>query len=504
MNAPTQSVRANLSLDSVWLPGKSLLNMTFNSNNAHEVSVAASSKANVRHSREATRASSNPNHAGCRWLGSLGVIGGVGLSVIAGCSDRMELDGETTATTVPTTDLEVDAGPSEQSPPASVGTLVIVSQDPPDLPLPDLNDHWEERFALGDAAFDHVFRTTQGLGPIYIRQACASCHAQDARGPGASRKMVNVEADRVTPAADQSMFPYGHTIRPQSIDPDTFPGVTEPAPFNGLLVSSRLGPAVFGRGAMEAVLDGEIERLEAEQSERSDGISGRIHRVTYESEANPDSLFNTHAKGDTGLIGRFGLKARIATLDEFAADAYQGDMGITSPLRPDELPNPAGATDDGRAGLDIDLDTVNMTGDYVRTLRIPARRETSDEGRQLFDDAKCSVCHATGLQTQADYPVAPWANTRVDVYTDLLLHAMGKDLADGMTDGNARGDEWRTAPLIGVRHLKGLLHDGRAKDVREAILGHASEGSEANGSVDAFKALNNDDQALLIEFVTAL
>lgn len=504
MNAQTQDMHAKLSLDSVGHPGKSLLNMTFTSNNAPTVSNAAPTHAGAWHHRALLGGVASAHDAGCRWLGGLGVIGCVGLSVITGCSDRVELEAETTTVEVPPPDVQADAGSSEQSPPPSVGTLIIVSQDPPDLPLPDLDDHWTERFDLGDAAFDHVFRTTQGLGPIYIRQACASCHAEDARGPGASRKMVNVEADRVTPAADQSMFPYGHTIRPQSIDPDTYPGITEPEPFNGLLVSSRLGPAVFGRGAMEAVLDSEIERLEAEQSDRTDGISGRIHRVTYESEANPDSKFNLHQKGDNGLIGRFGLKARIATLDEFTADAYQGDMGITSPLRPSELPNPAGATDDGQSGVDIDLDTVNVTGDYVRTLRIPARRETPARGSELFDAAKCSVCHATGLQTQADYPVAPWANKRVDVYTDMLLHAMGKELADGMTDGSAQGDEWRTAPLIGVRHLKGLLHDGRAKNVREAILAHASEGSEANGSVDAFKELNNEDQALLIEFVAAL
>lgn len=478
--------------------------MTFTSNNAHGVSDAVCTRTGTGPNGAAFREASSALDTGCRWLGGLGVIGCVGLSVITGCSDRMEFDAEATTVEAPTPNVTADAGPSEQSPPPSVGTLIIVSQDPPDLPLPDLNEHWEERFNLGDAAFDHVFRTTQGLGPIYIRQACASCHAGDARGPGASRKMVNVEADRVTPAADQSMFPYGHTIRPQSIDPDTYPGVTEPEPFNGLLVSSRLGPAVFGRGAMEAVLDSEIERLEAEQSDRTDGISGRIHRVTYESEANPDSEFNPHQKGDAGLIGRFGLKARIATLDEFTADAYQGDMGITSPLRPNELPNPAGATDDGQSGVDIDLDTVNLTGDYVRTLRIPARPETPAEGRELFDDAKCSVCHASGLQTQPDYPIAPWANTRVDVYSDMLLHAMGKDLADGMTDGGAQGDEWRTAPLIGIRHLKGLLHDGRAKNVRDAILGHASDGSEANVSVDAFKSLSNDEQAQLIEFVSAL
>lgn len=429
----------------------------------------------------------------------VGSLSWLGLALFTSCSDRAPFAAETDAP------LVVEDAGAQTAPPSAVGSLTIVTQKPPpDLPIADLDEHWQERFDLGDIAFDQVFRAAQGLGPIYIRQACASCHASDARGPGASRKMVKVNEDGVTPAADQSMFPYGHTIRPQSIDPDTFPGVVEPEPFNGLLISSRLGPAVFGRGAMEAIEDAEIERLEREQATRSDGISGRINRVTYESEANLDTQFHTHAKGDSGLIGRFGLKARITTLDEFAADAYQGDMGITSPLRPHELPNPANATDDDASGVDIDLDTVNLTGDYVRLLRLPTREETSPEGRALFDQVQCSVCHATGLRTKANYPIEHWADTRVDVYTDLLLHAMGKDLADGIADGGARGDEWRTAPLIGIRHLRGLMHDGRSKTVRAAILAHASEGSEANASVASFNELGASEQALLVAFVESL
>lgn len=424
------------------------------------------------------------------------------LALLHGCSDRGTYAPEQSSG-VETTEPSSDAGVSS-TPTPSVSSLTIVTQDPSDLPLAGLSDHWQARFLAGDAAFDQVFRSTQGLGPVYIRQSCASCHTADARGPGASRKMVKVEADGVTPSDDQSMFPYGHTVRPQSIDPESYPGVDEPAPFDGLLVSSRLGPAVFARGAMEAILDSEIERLETEQSQRDDGISGRINRVTYNSESNPDSPFNTFEKGESQLIGRFGLKARLVTLDEFAADAYQGDMGITSPLRPTELPNPAGATDDAFPGVDIGLETINLTGDYVRLIRMPARKALATEGERLFQEADCGVCHASGLRTADDYPIEQWAGIRVDVYTDLLLHAMGKDLADGLVEGDARGDEWRTAPLTGIRHLRALMHDGRAKTVRDAILSHASEGSEANGSVEKFERLSTDEQQSLIEFVESL
>src|SRR5690606_2737517 len=120
--------------------------------------------------------------------------------------------------------------------------------------------------------------------------------------------------------------------------------------------------------------DAEIERLAREAAARSGPIRGRIHRVSYQSEANPASVFHAHRPGTTNLIGRFGLKARIATLDEFTADALQGDMGLTNPLRPHELPNPDGLTDDQKPGVDLDLESVNFISDYVRLLEIPARR----------------------------------------------------------------------------------------------------------------------------------
>jgi len=382
--------------------------------------------------------------------------------------------------------------------------LVIVSDDPSDNPLPQLDDDWQSRFDRGDVAFEAVFRPGQGLGPVYIRHSCGSCHADDARGPGAARKMVHIEDDGMTPASDQSMFPFGHTVRPQSIDPEQIAGIDVPEPFDGLLVTSRLGPPVFGRGAMEAILDSEIERLEREQADRDDGISGRINRVSFASEANTETEFHSHQPGDEGLIGRFGLKARIATVDEFAADAYQGDMGITSPMRPDELPNPGGLEDDELPGLDIDLETVNLAADYVRLLRIPTRGEVDEAGEALFESVQCGVCHASQLKTDPDYPIDAWAGKRVDVYTDMLLHSMGRDLADAMVDGDAHGDEWRTAPLMGMRHLRSYMHDGRAATVREAILAHASEGSEANASVDAFLDLDDDEQEQLVGFVESL
>jgi CxxC motif-containing protein (DUF1111 family) len=380
--------------------------------------------------------------------------------------------------------------------------ITVIRDDLTDIPLRGSSDAQVEHFLIGDALFDAVFREPDGLGPLYIRTACASCHEAAAKGPGAVQKVALVEADGVTPIEDQSELAYGNTLRPYLAA-----GATTPidAPSGAMVkVSQRMGPAVFGRGYMEAVADSEIERIEAEQKARTDGIHGRINRITYTSKPNPDTSFHAFEEGQTGIIGRFGLKARVASLDDFTADAYQGDMGITSPMRPGELPNPDGLLDDDKGGLDIDIETVNLVADYMRLLEIPRRDAPSGRGPELFEQAKCSVCHVPSLKTRADYPYAELAGIDAPVYTDFLLHDMSADLADGLTDGAASPRAWRTAPLIGLRHLRGYMHDGRAKTVEQAILLHEGPGSEADGSAAIFKAMPYEDRSALIAFVASL
>src|SRR5262249_19599378 len=160
-------------------------------------------------------------------------------------------------------------------------------------------------------------------------------------------------------------------------------------------------------------------------------------------------------------IGRFGLKARIVTLDEFTADAFQGDMGLTSPMRPDELPNPDGLVDDDKPGTDVEIDHIDRIAFYLRHIAIPARVGLSVRGAKLFAQVGCSSCHVPTMHTRADYPIRQLANIDAPVFTDLLLHDMGAALADGMTDGSADASYWRTAPLIGMRFFRTFLHDGR-------------------------------------------
>ena len=138
------------------------------------------------------------------------------------------------------------------------------------------------------------------------------------------------------------------------------------------------------------------------------------------------------------------------------ADALQNDMGITSPLRPDEFPNPDGLTDDAKPGIDVTADSVNLRADYVRTIAIPWRA-TPDAARAR----RCSMrrgaarCHVPTLHTRADYPIAELADIDAPIYTDLLLHDMGDDLSDSLADGEgvATPRTWRTAPLIGAAVL---------------------------------------------------
>jgi CxxC motif-containing protein (DUF1111 family) len=386
-------------------------------------------------------------------------------------------------------------GGGEEVVPDAPSTLV----DAFDVPIDGLSRDEIEKFNDGDALFGLQFRPSDGLGPLFIRTACSSCHAEAGRGPGLVQKMVVVEADGVTPAADQSALAYGHTLR-QGLAA----GATQPiVPPDGVNVrlSIRLGPPTIGRGYVEAILDSEIERVEAEQAARSDGIHGKIHRVTFTSVPNPDRSFFDYQQGQTGIIGRFGMKARVATLDDFTADAFQGDMGMTTPMRPIELANPEGLGDDGRAGVDLPIGHVDLVTFYLRHIAIPKRVGLTEQGKALFDAAACSVCHVPSLRTRASYPIAAIADIDAPVFTDLLLHDMGASLADSVTDNAATGQLWKTAPLIGLRFYRTYLHDGRAGSVEEAILAHDGEG---RGAADAFRALTPDERAALLAYVEAL
>jgi CxxC motif-containing protein (DUF1111 family) len=391
--------------------------------------------------------------------------------------------------------------------PADAG-LVVVHDDPSDTPLTQSTSAEVVAFHKGDQIFANVFRPADGLGPMYIRTSCESCHSAAGRGPGLVQKMAVLDASgAVVPSA----LPWGVTLRPFFIDsaPGPLGPPTDLPPGDTLRVSTRVGPSVLGRGYMEAIAESELVRVEQEQAGRADGIHGRINRVTFHSHANSatDPKFDAFSLGQTGVVGRFGLKARVATLDDFAADAFQGDMGLTSPMRPDEPVNPYGLTDDDKPGVDLTLeDEINPVATYMRFLEIPARdvSKATPQARALFGQALCATCHVPSLHTRADYPVARLADIDAPVFSDLLLHDMGDLLADDVFDESAKGSEWRTAPLIGMRLQHAFMHDARASSVTEAILAHQGPRSQANPAVAAFQALSDGDRALLVAYVESL
>jgi len=378
--------------------------------------------------------------------------------------------------------------------PDAPNTLADVS----DVPIDGLSGADVAKFNEGDALFDLPFRAADGLGPLFIRTSCGACHAEGSRGPGLVQKMAIVEADGITPSADQSALAYDHTVREGLAAGATTP--ITPPDVAGVKVTIRLGPSVLGRGYIEAVDDAELVRLEAAQAARGDGIHGKIGRATFASVSNPDTTFGSYQQGQM-VLGRFGLKSRIATLDDFTADAFVGDMGLTTPMRPAELANPDGLSDDQRAGVDLDLEHIDRIAFYLRRIAIPRRVGLTERGAQLFEQTACAACHVPALRTRASYPIPELAGIDAPIYSDLLLHDMGPAFADGMTDGGATSQQWRTAPLIGLRFDRTYLHDGRAHSVAEAVLAH---GGEAAGAVQAFQALSQDDQHTLIEFVEAL
>ena len=429
------------------------------------------------------------------WIAALAV------GSLAACSGGSYLAQQPSVTT--------DAGASEDG-------SVIASGDPFDTPIAGISSTLLSQFYRGDSEFDLVLRPYDGLGPLYTRSSCGGCHAGGNRGPGLVQKMVVVGTDGITPADDQSTFlPFGNTEHPLVVTdiagvktpilPPDFDAGVDGGPAPDLRVTIRLGPPVLGRGYMEAIDDGEILRMESEQAGRSDGIHGHVNHLTFNSQPNPDPTYDTHQPGDP-IIGRFGLKARIVTLDEFVADASQGDMGMTSPMRPTEIPNPDGVTDDLKPGIDLTADEMNSRAMYLRLLAIP-KRDTTTAGQALFEQVKCNVCHAESLKTRADYPIPELAGIDAPVFTDMLLHDMGDTLSDSVAGGNegqAGPRDWRTAPLIGLRFDRVFLHDGRAATVEDAIGMHDAPGSEASGSIQLYDALSAADRQTLLDYVRAL
>ena len=284
----------------------------------------------------------------------------------------------------------------------------------------------------------------------------------------------------------------------------------------------RIPTPVFGAGLIEAISDSAIlANMKADTSLKAElGISGH---------ANAHLSGNANTSANDGTITRFGWKAQNKSLIMFAGEAYNVEMGITNQLFPQERDETPGCQFNATPE-----DTLNFTpastpasnpntavlsdieafADFMRMLAppTPARGTPSSmNGRAIFGRIGCVHCHTPSFTTgkmmasgSSKVPSAPLSNQTVNLFSDLLVHHMGRDLADGITQGGAGPDEFRTAPLWGVGQRIFFLHDGRTSNLVEAIEAHRSKDSEANKVIEHFNRLKSQERQDILNFLRSL
>ncbi|MBK6996079.1 MAG: c-type cytochrome [Lewinellaceae bacterium] len=383
-------------------------------------------------------------------------------------------------------------------------------------------------------------QSLDGLGPIFNAISCSSCHFKDGRAkpPAQPEDPLNGLLFRLSiPGTDAYGGPLGDPVYGGQLQDKAILNVQNEARVRvsyqeisgqyadgasyslrqpvyefldlgfgdfapGMMFSPRIGPQMPGLGLLEIIPEADIIAFADETDSDQNGISGR-----------PNYVWDVETQ--QVVMGRFGWKANQPNLSQQTAGAFNGDLGITSTLFPQDhlsptqqqqYPNvPNGGTPE------ISDDIFQKVVSYTRTLAVPARRDHDDQtvlrGKFLFNQVNCSGCHRPLMNTGLGGEIAALRDQKIWPYTDLLLHDMGSGLADNRPDFLATGTEWRTPPLWGIGLIQTvnqhsfLLHDGRARNIEEAILWHAGE---AEKSRDEFKKLSKADRDALLKFVESL
>ncbi|MCX7206385.1 MAG: c-type cytochrome [Proteobacteria bacterium] len=407
-----------------------------------------------------------------------------------------------------------------------------------------LSEKDKTSFVIGNSFFKKAWvaapaSTTarDGLGPHFIARSCGACHSQDGRGtppdfnngiqddqPLSLLLRLSIPGDKLDPNyggqfnndAIDNVKPEGkvqisykeipghfadgekYSLRaPTYTLSDLAYGPTHPQ----LMMSPRVAPQMIGLGLLEAISEKNILANAARQKAEGLGIKGM-----------PNYVADAYA-GKT-MLGRFGWKANVASIAHQSAGAFNGDIGITSKHFPKEECMPAQkdclqAPHGGKP--EIDSKTLDKVILYSRTLAVPSRRDPQDaavlRGKQVFKESNCVSCH-TPSYTTANFKAVPvLSGQKIWPYTDLLLHDMGKGLADGRPDGLANGNQWKTPPLWGlglvpaVNNHSNYLHDGRARNLMEAVLWH---GGEAENAKQTVLKLSKTDRDNLLKFLQSL
>ena len=389
-----------------------------------------------------------------------------------------------------------------------------------------------------------VSDTGAGLGPRFNGESCAQCHAQPATGGTSPSVNPQVAAANDQGAANQvpffitvngpvreARFPYTADMRHRDGGVHALFAITGRGDAGGCSLKQpnfqqaadagnlifRIPTPVFGGGLIEAIPESAIlaqVNTRAEEKHRM-GIGGRPNRFL-----NGGIAGSPNTSGNDGTVTRFGWKAQNKSLEIFAGEAYNVEMGVTNELFPnerDETPGcsfngtPEDATNVDEEGPELTSDTVRFTM-FMRLLDQPhsaSPTPSTQNGAKVFQQIGCSLCH-TPTFTTGQSSVGALSNIPANLFSDLLLHHMGPGLADEIAQGQADGDEFRTAPLWGLGQRLYFLHDGRTSDLVKAILHHYGESnrrhpdSEANAVVRNFKRLSGQDQQDLLNFLRSL
>ena len=401
-----------------------------------------------------------------------------------------------------------------------------------------------ERFAYGRQEFHQrwvvlaVIGGKWGRGPTSNGEICIDCHAGNGRGrapESAKEALVSMVVRLSIPGKNEQGGPlphpsYGDQLQNQGELGRVFPEgdafiawseheerladgsrVTLRTPrlaFTNLsfgaigtdvMTSPRIAPPVFGAGLLDAVAEDTL--IETARRQKESGFDGK-----------PNYVWD--AEKQTTAIGRFGWKANQPSLKQQNASAFLNDMGVTTSLfKHENCPDVQVACRKRPTGMVPEQPdrAFNDLLFYTRTLGVPMRRRAEDpialHGEKLFTQLQCAVCHTPEMKT-GEYPALPQlAHQIIHAYTDLLLHDMGEGLADGRPDFLAGPRDWRTPPLWGiglnakVNGNTSLLHDGRARNLTEAILWH---GGEAERSRETFREMLPADREALLAFLNSL
>jgi CxxC motif-containing protein (DUF1111 family) len=426
-------------------------------------------------------------------------------------------------------------------PDALSGGATTVFDDGPGAfghPAPNLDAAALARHNAGDDAFGLAFVAkgglpNSGLGPLFNNTSCEACHFGDGRGQppadgvsfetmlfrasipgtdphggpnpagifGGQLQLLAIPgffpeaAARVTYVDSGGRFGDGtpYSLR---VPRYSFRGLIASLPGN-LLTSPRVAPVNFGLGLLEAIPEATIRSHADPNDADHDGISGH-YNIVYDATV------------QNYIIGRFGWKANVGTLLHQAAGAFNGDMGITtSYFAAENCKGEYFGCKDHAA--EVDDNTVANVAFYTQTLGVPARRNLNDPSTQrgefVFRSIGCDGCHLPTVMTGVLPGVPAVSNQKIHPYTDLLLHNMGAALADNRPDFLATGSEFRTPPLWGIGLVQAVnghtyfLHDGRARNLLEAVLWHGGEG---RGARERFKSLAAVDRKALMAFLNSL